>query len=140
MKPEQIFDKPVAGPAYRPFFKFFTVNILTGVITYGIYTLNRGFAVSGPVLFLLALAAAVLAVSGWYILTGKTTIDQQGIRQDWYSPKFYRWSEIMRARVVRLPGSVRLVLHTATGPLKAIHSGNSELDLAFKRIAEFYKK
>ncbi len=135
-----MFNKPVAGPAYRPFFKFLTVKILIVVIAYGIYTLNRGFDVATPILVLLALTVVVLTVSGWYILTGKTTIDQQGIRQDWFSPKVYRWHEIVRARVVKLPGSVRLVLHTGNGPLKAIHGGNSELDQAFKQIADFYKR
>lgn len=137
---DQMFVTPVRGPAYRPFFRYFTFCVLLQLFAYGLYALNKAGEVATPIVGLLAMAALVVMVSGWYILTGKTTIDQQGIRQDWFSPKVYRWPEIIRARVVKLPGSVRLVLHTGNGPFKAIHSGNAELDQAFRRIADYYRQ
>ncbi len=140
MTPAQMFSEPVCGPAYRPFFRYFTLCVLSQLAAYGVYALNKAGEVSTPILGLMALAALVVIVSGWYIFTGKTTINQQGIRQDWYSSKVYLWPEIMRARVVKLPGSVRLVLHTGNGPLKAIHSGNADLDQAFRRIADYYRQ
>lgn len=141
MLPEQMFSVAVTGPAYRPLFRYFTVSTLISLAAYGAYAFGRRSTdVAQPIVLLLALAAAVVLVSGWYILTGKTTIDSKGLRQDWLFPKVYAWHEIGRARVVKMPGSVRLVLYTGNGPLKAIHSGNAELDRAFARIADYYRQ
>ena len=139
MLPEQMFSTPVSGPAYRPFFRYFTFSTLSTLATYGVIVFIRRGDVATPIWLMMAAAAFIVLLSGWYILTGRTTVDSTGVRQDWMFEKSYRWHEIARARVVRMPGSVRLVFSTGAGPLKAIHSGSRELDQAFAKIADFYR-
>lgn len=136
--PEHQFDQPVSGPAYRPFTKLVTINVVIGLFAYGTYVLSRRDDIAVALWWLVAMAALVVLVSGWYIVTGKTTIDAKGIRQDWMFTKSYRWHEISRARFIRLPFSGRLMLVTGQGPIKAVHSGNATLDRAFRDIAAFY--
>lgn len=139
MLPEHLFPVPLTGRSYRPMFRYFTLSTVMSLATYGTWVLSRRSDVAPTILLLLAVAAVVVLAHGWYILTGRTTVDSHGVHQDWPFRKSYRWGEIMRARVVRLPGSVRLVISTGSGPMKAIHSGCRELDAAFERIAAFYR-
>ena len=96
--------------------------------------------VAWPVLMLMAAGGAVLFSSTWYILTGKTTIDAKGIRQDWLFSKEFSWHEISRAGLVRMPLIPRLVLATQRGPLKAVHGGSPALLAAFREIDAFYRR
>lgn len=136
--PEHRFEQPVSGPAYRPFTRLLTIKLIVGLLLYGAWVLWRHDDVALPVLTLMGLAFVIVVASGWFIITGKTTIDRQGIRQQALFPKDYRWHEISRARFVRLPLSARLVLVTGHGPMKAIYGGNAALDRAFEEIARFY--
>lgn len=139
MLPEQLFPEPVSGRAYRPMFRYFTLSTLTSLAAYGVWVLSRRSDVAPSILWLLAAAGVVVLAHGWFILTGRTTVDAKGVRQDWLFRKSYGWAEIARARVVRMPGSVRLVFATGPGPLKAVHSGSRQLDEAFERIAQYYR-
>ncbi|MFT4103479.1 MAG: hypothetical protein QM674_21120 [Burkholderiaceae bacterium] len=135
--PERQFEQPVSGPAYRPFTRLLTAKLIVGLLLYGGWVLWR-HDVATPVLVLIGSAFVVVVASGWFIVTGKTTIDRQGIRQDGLFPRRYSWHEISRARFVRWPLSARLMLVTGQGPIKAVHSGNATLDRAFQDIARFY--
>jgi hypothetical protein len=132
------FATPVVGPAYRPFARMTTLTTVVGLAAYGARVLSARPDVAWPVLVLMAAAGAVLLVSAWYILTGKTTVDARGIRQDWMFPKRFGWHEIARVRFVRMPVVPRLVVMTGRGPFKAIQSGCRELDQAFEEIVRLY--
>ena len=112
--------------------------MILGLLAYGAWVLMRRDDVSGAFLGLMGLAFVVVVSSGWYVVTGRTTIDRRGIHQESLFPKSYRWHEISRARFVRMPLSARLVLVTGRGPMKAVYSGNAALDRAFEEIARFY--
>lgn len=137
--PEQRFAQPVTGPAYRPVTRVLAVLIVTSLLVYGVQVLTGSEPVNSAVLMLMAAAAGVVLITAWYILTGKTTVDATGIRQDWFWERHFRWHEIARARFVRVPLAPRLVLMTARGPLKSVHSGNRALDAAFTEIDRFYR-
>lgn len=137
--PEHRFEQAVIGPAYRPGTRLVTIHLVIGLVAYGAWVLaRRDGAVATPILWLMGLALLVVLSSAWFILTGKTTVDRTGIRQDWIFPKAYRWHEISRARFIKLPFSARLMLVTGHGPIRAVHSGNAALDDAFREIARFY--
>jgi hypothetical protein len=137
--PEQRFVEPVTGPAYRPVTRVLAVLIVASLMVYGAQVLTGREAVNSAVLMLMAAAAGVVLITAWYILTGKTTVDATGIRQDWFWERHFRWHEIMRARFVRVPLAPRLVLMTPRGPMKSVHSGNRALDAAFTEIDRFYR-
>ena len=134
------FESPVSGRAYRPFTRYLTLCFVSSLLTYGAYVLGRSDGVAGTILLLMAMAAAVMLVGAWYIVMGRTTIDGSGIRQDGLFPKAYRWHEINRARFLKMPLSARLLLTVGSGPIRAIHSGDGQLDAAFRDIAEFYRR
>lgn len=133
------FATPVSGPAYRPLARLSTASMVAGLAAYGVRVMvARSDGIDSGFLMLMAGAAAIVLVSAWYILFGKTTIDGQGIRQDWMFPKVYAWHEIGRARVVRMPLTRRLAIATGRGPVRAIHGGDRALDEAFAEIARLY--
>jgi hypothetical protein len=139
MLPEQYFVTPVVGYAYRRYTKFFTLSMVLSIFAYGLHVIvNRKDAVASSIIWLLLGACVVLAVTTWYIVTAKTTIDRKGIRQDWFFKKEFSWHEIGRVKFVRLPFSSRLVILAARGPFKAVNSGTKELDAAFKYLENFY--
>jgi hypothetical protein len=92
------------------------------------------------VLALLLAGGGLLVVSAWFILTGHTTIDAQGIRQDWVFRKQFDWHQIAAARLVRLPLQPRLLLSTGRGPIRAIHGGDPAVIEAFRRIDAYYRQ
>ena len=138
--PEQRFAVPVIGPAYTLWARWTTAGTVVSLLAYGGQVMATRPDVAWPVLMLMAAAAVVLLASTWYILTGKTTIDSRGIRQDWIFPKYYAWHEITRARLVRMPLMPRLVLMTPRGPFKAVHGGNKALLTAFADIDASFRR
>jgi hypothetical protein len=139
MLPEQYFATPVVGYAYRSYTKYFTLSMVLSIFAYGLQVfVNRKEAVASSIVWLLLGACVVLAVTTWYIVTAKTTIDSKGIRQDWFFKKEFSWHEIGRVKFIRLPFSSRLVILAARGPFKAVNSGSKELDAAFKYLENFY--
>lgn len=94
---------------------------------------------SGPGALIGAVAIGMM-ISGWYIVMGKTTVNAQGVSQEWVMPKSYKWEEIFRARLVKLPMNTRLIINTGRPPFKTIHAGTPELREAFERVARMYSE
>ncbi len=137
--PQERFRTPVTGPAYRWSAKVTSVLTVLSLVVYGIKTSEHMVGMAWSMWVLLAAAFGGVVVTTWYILTGHTTVDAQGVHQDWMASKSYRWDQIKRARHVRLPFTSRLMLSTGFGPAKAIQSGTPELDAAFREIAAYYR-
>ncbi|HPU54636.1 MAG TPA: hypothetical protein PK359_23975, partial [Burkholderiaceae bacterium] len=138
--PEHRFAQAVSGPSYTAWAKATTVSTVATLLLYGGQVLLKRPDVAWPVLMLMAAGGGVLLMSTWYIVTGRTTIDNRGIRQDWLSPKVFGWHEISQARLVRMPFVPRLVVMTARGPFKAVHGGSRDLVDAFREIDRFYRR
>ena len=135
----QRFATPVIGPSFRVAAKVTVVGTLAGVAVLVARTADQWSGIRWPMAILLATVFLGMVVTSWYILTGRTTIDSQGIHQDWMATKHYSWEEIVRARRIRLVVTSRLMISTGRGPMKAIHSGSPELDEAFAEIAAYYR-
>ena len=135
----QRFATPVIGPSFRIAAKATVVATVAGFVVLAASSADQWREVRWPMAILLATVFLGMVVTGWYILTGRTTIDSQGIRQDWMADKHYAWNEIVRARRIRLVVTSRLMISTGHGPLKAIHGGSRELDEAFAEIAAYYR-
>jgi hypothetical protein len=134
------FAVPVRGPSYRASARWMIVSTLISLTAYGAHVLGSSGDVAWPILGLMAAAGVVVLVSGWYIVTGKTTVDARGVRQEWMFEKDYPWSQVLHARHLRLPFTSRLLLRAGFGPFKAIHGGCSELDTAFADVAAIYAR
>ncbi len=134
------FAEPVRGPAYRPSAKWLTVSTLITLAAYGAQVVSRHGELGWGLLLVVAAAGTVLLVSTWYILNGNTTIDADGIRQDWMFEKRFSWDQVLHARHLRMPFTSRLLVGLGRGPIKAIHGGCSELDAAFKDIGAIFAR
>ena len=139
--PEQMFAEPVSGPAYKKGTKFMVISTVSSVLTYGLKVALGAPDVAWPVAVLVLGAVVVMLSSAWFMLTGRTTIDRYGVRQDWLFDKRIAWHEIARAKHVNWPHlSSRLVVSRGLGPVKAFHSGSEAVDAAFARIDAYYRR
>lgn len=133
------FAQPVSGPSYRSGARAMVVGTILSLCAYGARTVSEhAFGWTGWLV--LAGAGAMVALTGWSVLTGRTTIDARGIRQDGLPAKEVLWSDILRARRIRLPLTCRLLVSTGRGPLRALHGGDRALDEAFAEIADWYRQ
>lgn len=131
------FAQPVTGPSYRRSARAMVAGTILSLCAYGVRTVaEHDFGWNGW--FVLAFAGAAVAATGWSVLTGRTTVDARGIRQDGVPRKEFGWDEIVRARRIQLPLTSRLLVSTGRGPLKAVHAGDPALDAAFDEIGAWY--
>lgn len=136
---EERFRTPVTGPAYRTPAKVFVVLALLFMVAFAAKNLDRMAGLPWGMWILLATAFGGVAITAWYVVTGHTTVDSDGVHQQWMVLKSYRWDQIRRVRHVRLPLASRLMISVGFGPAKTVHSGSAELDAAFKEIAAYYR-
>jgi hypothetical protein len=136
---EKRFATPVSGPSYRVAAKVTVLATIVGIAVVAARTADQLTGMTWPMMVLLATVFLGMVVTGWYVLTGRTTIDAQGIHQDWMAPKHYTWDQIARARRIRLLVTSRLLISTGNGPMKSIHGGSPELDAAFADIVAYYR-
>lgn len=132
------FASPVSGPSYRLPARLVAVAMTTLVAVYGAGALSKIGEFELAIVAVMVSAAVFMGVNGWYLLRGRTTIDAEGIRQDWVTPKAYPWTQILGARVVRTPFTTRLVMLTQRGPIRAVQGGSPELVRAFEAIVAHY--
>ncbi len=133
------FASPVTGPAYRRPAKIIAVVTVIALAVWGVRISEQLGELNWAIWVLLATAFGGIVATTWYIVTGQTTVDSRGVRQQWLVEQDYRWDQIVRARHVRLPFSSRLMISTGFGPHRAIQSGTPELDAAFREIAAHYR-
>lgn len=133
-----LFPNPIIGYSYGIFLRVFAAALVALSIGFALVSYSQGVEVTSPPGALIGAVAIGMAASGWYIVMGKTTVDDKGIRQEWIMPKEYRWEEIFRARLISLPMNTRLMLNTGRPPFKTVHAGTPELKQAFHEIASLY--
>lgn len=139
MEPEERFVSPVTGPSYGAFTKLLAAFITAIVVLFVVAMIAMAEKMNTPMLLLMLGAAVAMSATTYYIVTGQTTIDSKGVRQDWITGKTYTWEEIRKVRVLRLPMATRLVINTGKPPFKAVHAGSDELASAFEEIVRIYK-
>ena len=114
--------KAVTGPAYGVGFKVFA-TILTVVLAVYMSSIAWRFPLLSfgiGVKALLAGAGLMLAISYYWFLKARTTVDETGIRQTWMFDKQVEWREVRGAKMIGIP-----YLSWLFPPRMVIRTGNS---------------
>lgn len=88
---------------------------------------------------LLALLLALVVIA-YYMWTGQTSIDDQGIRQSWVMRREITWNDIRFAKFIPLLGSKRLICFSHKGRPVVFQGATPELQIAFAKISLQYKR
>ena len=134
-------EKSVTGPAYSAGFKVFATIVTIALTLYAISIALRFTlpAFSFWVKALLLSAAAMLAVSYYWFLRARTTVDERGIRQSWLYDKQVAWSDVRGARMIGIPYAgwlfpPRLVVRTGNA-FMTFNGGNRDVLIEFAKIS-----
>lgn len=131
---------PVTGLSYKRPAAAIAVVLTLAVFAYGSRLLAADVEMPAVIVLLLIAGAVAMAMTCWFIVFGTTTVDAEGIRQAGITPRSWRWADIERVELVRMPWSTRLMLAPAKGPVRVVHAGTPALDDAFRTIAEMYSR
>ncbi|TAL87183.1 MAG: hypothetical protein EPN46_08015 [Candidimonas sp.] len=82
----------------------------------------------------------VLLVVARFMLISETRITCNGIEQSWITRRQVIWDDIQFAKFVPLITSKRLVCFTRRGRQVVFQGGTRELQIAFARIAQAYRR
>ncbi len=136
------FESPVTGLAYGRGFRVAATLAVLALLVWGtrmVLVLGIG---PGNGDGWIVIGATVFALLGtWYfMITSRTTIDTQGIRQSGLVERRTEWSEILHARVRGPAFSRRLVVRGVNGRFRYYFGGTPELLAAFDAIAAAYPR
>ena len=134
-------QQDVAGPAYGPGFKIVATVLTVALLAYGASVawrfplLSFGIGVKA----LLGGAAAMLAVSYYWFLRARTTIDASGIRQSWLYDKQVLWSDVRGAKMIGIPYAgwlfpPRMIVRTGSS-FTTFNGGSQEVLIEFAKIS-----
>jgi hypothetical protein len=132
--------RPVTGLSYRRPAAAIATVLTLAVFGYGGRLLAADAGLPALLMLVLIAGAVAMAINCWFIVFGTTTVDADGIRQAGMVERAWRWDEIERVRLVRMPWSTRLALMPARGPVRIVHAGTPQLDEAFETIAAMYSR
>jgi hypothetical protein len=133
--------KSVTGPAYGNGFKVFAtiltlvLLVYTASIAWRFPLLSFGFGVKA----LLAGAGLMLAVSYYWFLRARTTVDETGIRQTWLYDKRVLWSDVRGAKMIGIPYASwlfppRMIVRTGNS-FTTFNGGSQEVLIEFAKIS-----
>jgi hypothetical protein len=138
-------EKRVTGPAYGNGFKVCATLLTVMLVVYGASIawrfplLQFGLSVKA----LLAGAAVMLAVSYYWFLRSRTTIDDEGIRQSWVYDKKVRWEDVRGAKMIGIPYASwlfppRMIVRTGVA-FTTFNGGSQEVLIEFAKISLAYQ-
>ncbi len=133
--------KSVTGPAYGPGFKMMATTMTLALVAYAVSVLWRfpllsfGLGVKA----LLLGAAVMLAVSYYWFLRARVTIDADGIRQTWVYDKQVQWRDVRGAKMIGIPYfswlfPPRMVVRTGSA-FMTFNGGSREVLIEFAKIS-----
>jgi hypothetical protein len=133
--------QPVSGPSYGRGFKLFATLMTASLFVYGASIALRfpllqfGFGVKA----LLLGAACMLAVSYYWFLRARTTIDAGGIRQTWMFDKKVAWQDVRGAKMIGIPYlswlfPPRMVVRTGNA-FTTFNGGSQDVLVEFAKIS-----
>jgi hypothetical protein len=131
----------VTGPAYGKGFKMTATTITIALTAYTISVVLRfplltfGLGVKA----LLLGAGVMLAVSYYWFLRSRVTIDAAGIRQTWVYDKQVAWSDVRGAKMIGIPYfswlfPPRMVVRTGSA-FMTFNGGSREVLIEFAKIS-----
>jgi len=131
----------VTGPAYGKGFKAFATVMTLGLLGYGASVALRFPLLSFGIGVKLLLAGAVLmlAVSYYWFLRSRTTVDATGIRQTWLYDKQVAWSDVRGAKMIGIPYlswlfPPRMIVRTGVA-FTTFNGGSQEVLIEFAKIS-----
>ena len=131
----------VSGPAYGRGFKAFATVMTLVLLGYGASVALRFPLMSFGIGVKLLLAGAVLmlAVSYYWFLRSRTTIDATGIRQTWLYDKQVLWSDVRGAKMIGIPYASwlfppRMIVRTGVA-FTTFNGGSQEVLIEFAKIS-----
>lgn len=133
--------KSVTGPAYGTGFKVFATILTLVLLVYSVSIawrfplLSFGFGVKA----LIGGAGVMLAVSYYWFLRARTTIDDTGIRQTWLYDKQVAWSDVRGAKMIGIPYASwlfppRMIVRTGNS-FTTFNGGSQEVLIEFAKIS-----
>ncbi|HEY0488359.1 MAG TPA: hypothetical protein VGD30_02500 [Telluria sp.] len=134
-------QKTVSGPSYSFGFKLFA-----SVLTFGLFGYAVGIVMRFPLLqfgfgvkMLLVGASFMLAISYYWFLRARTTIDAEGIRQTWMYDKKVEWRDVRGAKMIGIPYlswlfPPRMVIRTGNS-FTTFNGGTREVLIEFAKIS-----
>jgi len=131
------FDPPVSGPSFGWPVKAGAVAVPILMVWMGSWlTWERWLGLGWAALTLAAIYGVTMLALCWYFLVGRTTLDDRGIRQDWFWRKDVAWSDVKSARFMSVPGMgslipPRLMLRRHDGMYTIFNGATAELHSAF---------
>ena len=138
-------EKAVSGPSYGPGFKGVATVLTVTLLVYGASIAWRfpllSFGIG--VKLLLASSVIMLAVSYYWFLKARTTIDATGIRQTWVYDKQVAWSEIRGCKMLGIPYRSwlfppRMVVRTGNS-FTTFNGGSQDVLVEFAKISLAYQ-
>jgi hypothetical protein len=134
-------EKAVSGPAYGRGFKAVATLLTTILLAYGASIawrfplLSYGFGVKA----LLAGAVGMLAVSYYWFLRARTTVDATGIRQTWLYDKQVQWRDVRGAKMIGIPYlswlfPPRMIVRTGIS-FTTFNAGSRDVLIEFAKIS-----
>lgn len=138
-------EKAVTGPSYNLWFKIVATIVSLGLGGYGVSVAMRFplLQFTLAVQLLLLGAAVMLAVSYYWFLQARTTVDEKGIRQTWMYTRQVAWSDVRGVKMLGIPYASwifppRLVVRTGNA-FMTFNGGTQELLVEFAKIALAYQ-
>lgn len=134
-------EKTVSGPSYGLWFKVLATLLSLSLAAYGASIALRspqmdfGFGAKS----LLIGAALMLAISHYWFIRSRITIDENGITQTWLFNRHVAWREVTSAKMIGIPLATwlfppRLVVRTGSS-IATFHGGSREVLIEFARIS-----
>lgn len=134
-------EKSITGPAYGAGFKMMATTITVALVAYTASVVWRfplltfGLGVKA----LLLGAGVMLAVSYYWFLRARVTIDATGIRQSWLYDKQVLWRDVRGAKMIGIPYfswlfPPRMVVRTGSA-FMTFNGGSQEVLIEFARIS-----
>lgn len=134
-------EKSITGPAYGAGFKMLATTITLALVAYTASVVWRfplltfGLGVKA----LLLGAGVMLAVSYYWFLRARVTIDATGIRQTWLYDKQVQWRDVRGAKMIGIPYfswlfPPRMVVRTGSA-FMTFNGGSQEVLIEFAKIS-----
>lgn len=132
---------PISGQAWPKWVKWVALAVMSLVLMQaGITVQKTGVEALMNIggLFLLMVFIG-LAFITYFMQHSVTTIDEEGIRQSWYSKREVKFSEMSFAKFVPMLASKRLIVFVKKGRPIVFQAGTKDLQMAFAKISLQFK-
>ena len=129
---DNLGDLPITGPAWPRWVKLVALLVLSLVV------MQAGLTVQKAGLFLLIVFIGLSFIT-YFMQHSVTTIDENGIRQSWFTKRQVGFHEMSFAKFVPMLASKRLIVFVKKGRPIVFQAGSQDLQVAFAKISLQFK-